>query len=251
MKTVPTPEAASPLPLQGAPPAAWRSQFRGGRLVPMGALASSMFLTACASGPVPPAWQADAKTAMDRSAAAYLEGQTKASDAEMERARRALTSTGRADLLARAELMRCAARVASLVFEPCERFEVLRADAPASERAYADHLAARSLARDDIARLPPAQQAAATAVAGGDAALAGVQSAEDPLSRLIALAVLFQAGKASPPMIDSAVETASVQGWRRPLLAWLKVQALRAEKAGDATEAQRLQRRIALVEAAK
>ena len=27
-----TPEAASPLPLEGAPPAAWQSQFRGGCL---------------------------------------------------------------------------------------------------------------------------------------------------------------------------------------------------------------------------
>jgi hypothetical protein len=209
------------------------------------ALLPVSLLTACASGPTPPAWQADAKGALDRSTSAYLAGETKASDAEMERARRTLASTGRADLLARAELMRCAARVASLVFEHCERFEALRADAPAAERAYADHLAARVLSRDDIARLPAAQQVAA----GGEASLASVQGIDDPLSRLIAVAVLFQAGKASPPMIDIATETASSQGWRRPLLAWLKVQALRAEKAGDTVEAQRLQRRIALVEA--
>ena len=214
-------------------------------LVPM----SAAWLMACASGgPAPPAWQADAKTAVDRANAAWLAGETKASDAEMARARRTLTSTGRADLLARAELMHCATRVASLAFEACERFEVLRADAPAAERAYADHLRASALAGGDIARLPAAQQAAATAVAGGGATLATVQGIEDPQARLIAVAVLFQAGKASPPMIDAAVETASAQGWRRPLLAWLKVQALRAEKAGDAAETQRLQRRIALVE---
>ncbi len=214
-------------------------------LVPM----STAWLVACASsGPAPPAWQADAKTAVDRANVAWLAGETKASDAEMARARRTLTGTGRADLLARAELMHCAARVASLAFAPCERFEALRADAPAAERAYADHLSARALATGDIARLPAAQQAAATAVAGGGATLSAVQGIEDPQARLIAVAVLFQAGKASPPMIDAAVETASAQGWRRPLLAWLKVQALRAEKAGDAAETQRLQRRIALVE---
>jgi hypothetical protein len=201
-------------------------------------------LTACASGPTPPAWQADAKGALDRSTSAYLAGETKASDAEMERARRTLASTGRADLLARAELMRCAARVASLVFEPCERFEVLRADAPAAERAYADYLAARPLSRENVALLPTAQQGAASS----EASLAKVQSIEDPQARLIAVAVLFQGGKADPQMIDMATETASSQGWRRPLLAWLKVQALRAEKAGDAAESQRVQRRIALVE---
>lgn len=208
-------------------------------------LAWASLMAACASGPAPPAWQAEAKGAIDRSTAAYLEGQTKASDAEMDRARRALTSAGRADLLARAELMRCAARVASLAFEPCERFEALRADAAPAERAYADYLAARPLAADAIALLPPAQRA----VAGGNAATsASLQSIEDPQSRLIAAAVLFQSGKASPAMIDAAAGTASAQGWRRPLLAWLKVQALRAEKAGDAAEAQRLQRRIAIVE---
>jgi hypothetical protein len=206
----------------------------------------SSLLAACASGPVPPAWQAEAKSSIDRATAAYLSGDTKVHDTEMARARSSLASTGRAELLARAELMRCAARVASLVFEPCERFEALRADAPSSERVYADYLAARALSREAIALLPDAQQAAAR----GEASLVSVQSIDDPLSRLIATAVLFQTGKASPTMIEAAADTASAQGWRRPLLAWLKVQALRAEKAGDAAEAQRLQRRTALVEGA-
>jgi hypothetical protein len=203
----------------------------------------SWLIAACASGPAPPAWQLDAKAAMDRATAAWLAGDTRVHDAEMARVRSALSSTGRADLLARAELLRCAARVASLVFEACERFESLRADAPAAERAYADYLAARPLAREDIALLPATQQAAA----GGEVPATQLQAIEDPLSRLIAVATLFQRGKASPPMIEAATETASAQGWRRPLLAWLKVQALRAEKAGDAAELQRLQRRIALV----
>jgi hypothetical protein len=210
-----------------------------------GVMACAMvLLAACAGGPAPPAWQADAKGALERATAAWLGGDTRVHEAEMARARRALSATGRADLLARAELMRCAARVASLVFEPCERFEALRADAAAGERAYADYLAARPLSREGIALLPAAQQIAA----GGAATPAAVQGIDDPLSRLIALALLLQAGQASPALIDAAVDTASAQGWRRPLLAWLGVQALRAEKAGDAAEAQRLRRRIAVVE---
>jgi hypothetical protein len=42
------------------------------------------------------------------------------------------------------------------------------------------------------------------------------------------------------------MDTASAQGWRRPLLAWLNVQAQRAEQGGDSEEAARLRRRIAL-----
>ena len=65
---------------------------------------------------------------------------------------------------------------------------------------------------------------------------------------LVAAAALLQAGRASPAVQALAVETASAQGWRRPLLAWLQVQAARAEQGGATEEAARLRRRIALVE---
>ena len=69
----------------------------------------------------------------------------------------------------------------------------------------------------------------------------------DPLARLIAAGVLMQSARAEPAVMALAVDTASAQGWSRPLLAWLNVQALRAEAAGDAGEAARLRRRIGLV----
>ena len=208
-------------------------------------------LAACAGGPSPPDWQANAKSAMDAAVAAYFAGDARVEAAAFERARSELARTGRPELMARAELMRCAARVASIAFEPCDGFERLRHDVGVPERAYADHLAARALSRDAIEQLPPAQRAAATAIAGGAASSASVQGIDDPLSRLIAIGVLFQAGRADPSMITLAVDTASAQGWRRPLLGWLKVQALRAERAGDADAAQRLQRRIDLVQSGK
>ena len=208
-------------------------------------------LTACASGPPPPDWQANAKAALEQATAAYLAGDSAAEAREFERAREQISRTGQPALLARAELMRCAAHVASLAFEPCEGFEKLRSDAAAPERAYADHLAARRLPAADIERLPPAQRTAATALAGNAAATVSVQGIDDPLSRLIAAAVLFQAGKADPATLALAAETASAQGWRRPLLAWLEVLALRAERGGAPEEAQRLRRRIQLVRGEK
>ncbi len=211
-------------------------------------VAGAALLAGCAGGPPPPDWQGNAKAAVDGAMRAALVGDSRLEAQEFERARTELARTGRPDWLARAELMRCAAHTASLAFEPCEGFERWRRDAAAAERAYADHLAGRSLARDEIARLPLAQQAAATAIAGGAASTTDPRGIDDPLSRLIAVALLFRAGKASPEMIEMATETASAQGWRRPLLAWLQVQALRAERAGAADEAQRLRRRIALVQ---
>ncbi|MDP3825246.1 MAG: hypothetical protein Q8Q74_01725, partial [Polaromonas sp.] len=94
-------------------------------------------LAACSSGPKAPDWQMEAKTAMERSVAAYLEGNSRGEAQEFARVRSELSSTGRSDLLARAELLRCASRVASLVLEPCAGFEALRPDAAPAERAYA------------------------------------------------------------------------------------------------------------------
>ncbi len=211
-------------------------------------LALAATLAACASGPPVPDWQANAKSALDQAAAAYLAGDSVAEARAFAQAREQLGRTGRPELVARAELMRCAVRVASLVFEACAGFERLRNDAAPAERAYAEHLAARALPREAIERLPAAQQAAAFAIAAGKAPDVGVQSIADPLSRLIAAGVLFQAGQASPATIAQAADTASAQGWRRPLLAWLEVQAQLAERGGAAEEAQRLRRRIALVQ---
>ena len=70
---------------------------------------------------------------------------------------------------------------------------------------------------------------------------------EDPLARLVGAAVSLQSGRADGGVVALAVETASAQGWRRPLLAWLHVQARQAETAGDANAAARIRRRIELV----
>jgi hypothetical protein len=209
----------------------------------------SALIGSCASGPPIPDWESNAKTSMDHAVAAYLAGDTRLADSDFERARSEIARTGRIDLLGRAELVRCAARVASLVFEACEGFEKLRADSAAPERAYADYLAARAQSQD-IALLPPQHHAVADAKASAESA-AVVRAIEDPLSRLVAVGVLFQSGRADPTVIALAADTASAHGWRRPLLAWLNVQLALAEKAGDAGEVARLRRRISVVQGDK
>ncbi|MBC7648293.1 MAG: hypothetical protein H7197_04150 [Vitreoscilla sp.] len=200
-------------------------------------------LSACASGPKPADWQLNAKGAMDRAVAAYLEGNNRVEAAEMTKARSEISSTGRVDLMARAELLACASRVASLVFESCSGFEKLRQDAPPAERAYADYLAGK-LQPQDINLLPKDQQI--SALAQSMKAQVAIDSIADRLAKLVAAGTAFQAGQASPMLVQAAVDAASSQGWRRPLLAWLGVQLKLAEKAGDSVEAARIQRRIAL-----
>jgi len=184
------------------------------RFVPLLALAAGC----SGGGPVPPDWQANSHSALNAFQAYYLKGDTRAAALEFDRATAELRSTGRGDLLARAELVRCATRAASLEFDNCPGFEKLRADAGAEELAYADFLSGKN------------------EKAGTD----------DPLSRLVSHGVKFNSGKATPENISAAIDIASAQGWRRPLLAWLGVQEKRAEAAGDSAALERIRRRIAL-----
>jgi hypothetical protein len=184
------------------------------------ALIAVHLLAGCGSNPPAPDWQMNARSALERATAAYLSGKDGVETSEFTRAREQIGSTGKIDLAIRAELARCA------------------------DIAYAAYLAG-SLPPGDAARLP--EQHRAVAGAGSDsAASAAVLAITDPLSRLVAAGAVFRANRATPDVLKSAVDTASAQGWRRPLLAWLGVQAQRAEQAGDAPEAARLRRRIAL-----
>ena len=192
-----------------------------------------LLLAACAATPVPPDWQASAQQALTNFSAAYYAGNQRLAAREFARARAEIASTGRPDLLARAELVRCAAGVASLDFGDCTGFDALAADSGKEERAYAAFLAGRWQGLD--ASLLPAHHRAL---------LAGIA---DPMSRLVAAGVLFRMGRLGPAGIEKAAETASAMGWRRPLLAWLGVQVQRADAAGDGAEAARIRRRIALV----
>jgi hypothetical protein len=126
--------------------------------------------------------------------------------------------------------------VAALDYD-CAGFAALAADATPAQRAYAAYLDGRWQGLD--AALLPEQHRAV--VASG--ALAAVA---DPLSRLVAAGALLKAGRITPADIAAAVDTASSQGWRRPLLAWLGVQEQRARAAGDAAAVERIRRRIEL-----
>ncbi|GAB3187758.1 hypothetical protein [Hydrogenophaga aquatica] len=204
-------------------------------------------LAGCAGGPPAPDWQMNAHGAVERATVAELEGNQRVAEAEWRRARQETARTARPDLVARVELSRCALRQAGLVMEPCAGFDALAQDAAPAEQAYARYLQAQPQAAD-VALLPVAHRPVAnallqTGVAGGNV----LRAVGDPVARLVAASVWLRAGRADPDMVRLAVDTASAQGWRRSLLAWLEVQARVAEQAGDQAQADQARRRAALL----
>ncbi len=196
-------------------------------------------LSGCGTKPVQPSWKTNASSALAAHSDAYLKGDSRIADTEFARARSEMTSTGRADLVAHAELYRCATRVAALEFDDCPGFAPLAQDATPAERAYAAYLSGNWQGLD-VTLLPEQHRA----VIGNAPALAAMA---DPLSQLVAAGALMKAQRITPADIAVATQTASDQGWRRPLLAWLGVSRQRADGAGDTQEVARLQRRMDLI----
>ena len=204
-------------------------------------IAFALLAAGCGNKPRQPDWLVNADGAQERYQRAYLAGRDRVADSELRRLFTELASTAQPSLVARGELTRCAMQVASLDFAPCTGFEPLRADAPPAERAYADFLAGTLMPED--AKLLPEQY---RGVAGGQGGAAALQAIKDPVSRVVAAGVLLRTGRADPQVLQVAADTASEQGWRRAVLAWLGAQVVNAEKAGQAEEAQRLRRRMEL-----
>jgi hypothetical protein len=222
-----------------ASPSRGRPQ-RPGKAGCAAALALALLLVGgCGNKPRQPDWLVNADGAQDRYERAFLSGRDRVAVSEFTRFRTEVSSTGNAAVVARAELTRCAVQAASLDFQPCAGFEPLRADATDAERAYADFLAG-TLAPENAKLLPQDYRG----VAGGQGGAAALKGIDAPVSRIVAAAVLLRTGKADPEVLRIATDTASEQGWRRAVMAWLGAQALAAEKAGEAEEAARLRRRM-------
>lgn len=210
-----------------------------------GWLVAAVLLAGCSGSPPPPDWKMNAVSLLEHFQQRWLEGDGKAADLALARARAEIARSGRPDLLARAELAACAARVASLDFSPCGAFDRLAADAAPGELAYARFLDGDWTGLDGKAL--PAHYATLLSARDAGGANRAVAEIREPLPRLIAAALLFKSVRADPATLGLAIGTASERGWRRPLLAWLEVDLKRARTAGDRAAAERIQRRIDLV----
>ncbi|QJW83540.1 hypothetical protein HK414_03420 [Ramlibacter terrae] len=198
--------------------------------------AAAALLAACGNKPRQPDWLVNADGAQERYQRAYLSGRDRVATAEFARLRSETASTGDPGVVARAELTRCAMRVASLDFQPCTGFEPLRRDAGAAERAYADFWPARCR-RSRRSNCP------------GNTAAGRRRSTEE--DRGPGLAADRRGGAAAHRARRSAGAAGrDGHGVGTRLAArgagWLGAQAMRADQAGATDEAQRLRRRMEL-----
>lgn len=74
-----------------------------------------------------------------------------------------------------------------------------------------------------------------------------VSAIDDPLSRLVAAGLMVQKDQNSEFILSAAIQTASAQGWKKPLLAYLKKLQLYYNAKGDIKKSSSIQHHIELI----
>jgi len=211
------------------------------------ALAALTLLAACgSSGPPPPDWETDAADLIERYAKHALRGENTLAERYFQQAIAATGGAGRVAETARLWLARCAVRRAMLIDDACAEY----ADLATVETTPADRAYFRFITLDwngiDPALLPAQHRDLAAALP--DRRRDVPARVTDPLARLLEASLLVMRREHDASILELATETASAQGWRQPLLTYLTLRRQQAETAGQQELADRLTRRIRLVE---
>ena len=214
---------------------------------PLLALTCLVLLAACGSGgPPPPDWKTDSADFIGRYQKHALLGDNALAERYFKQAVAATGGAGRVAETARLWLVRCATRRAMLIDDACTEYADLARIAPnAADQAYYQFVTLRWEGLD-ASLLPRQHQDLLRAPASKRREMLG--KIDDPLARLLDASLLVMRQEADASTLALATETTSSQGWRQPLLTYLKLQQKQAIAQGNTAELARLDRRIQLVE---
>ena len=206
-----------------------------------------LLLSACGGGPPVPDWKKDSVSLIEKYKKAELKGENTLATRYFEQALAAAGSAARIEETAKLHLIRCATRQASLVFETCTGYlQLAKLGASAEDETYHRFITG-DWSKIESGKLPSQYR---DFVANRDIArtLDVVQKINDPLSRLIAISIAVMRNQADDSILNLAAETASEQGWSKPLLVYLKLLENRATLKSDKAAVEKLRTRIKLVE---
>lgn len=210
-------------------------------------LAGLVLLTACgSSGPPVLDWKSDSVDFIERYKKHALLGENTLAERYFQQALRATGGAGRVGETGRLWLVHCATRRASLLDDDCSEYaDLAKLETSAEDRAYYQFVTL-NWSGLDTAKLPA--QYAALVKSEPARIHAQIAAIEDPLSRLLAASLVTLRGQMDHATLVLAMETASAQGWRQPLLTYLKLLEKSAAERGATSEQQTYATRIRLIE---
>ena len=210
--------------------------------------AALLLLSACGSSGPRTDWKTDSVDYIERYKKHALLGEQTIAERFFQRALNATGGAGRIGDTARLWLVHCATQRANLHDDDCSEYvDLAKLETSAEDHAYYQFVTLK-WNEIDAAKLPP--QYIPLVKAETTRLNAQLAAIEDPLSRLLAASLVTQRGQADHATLVIAMETASAQGWRQPLLTYLKLLEKSAAARGASSEQQAYTARIRLIEEA-
>lgn len=198
-----------------------------------------------------PSWITTAEIHLERFKAGFLtEGQGRIVENHFLRAVEEIKKSGNLDVLEKAWLTRMALKTAVLKEMEEGDYREIAAINPITENENFLTFLKGDISEVEIKVLPEQYREFGRALLKGDALKTGKAIAsikDEPVSRLIAAGIAVSSGIESEAIIQTAVDTASTNGWKMALTVWLERLAAFYDAGGEVVKAGDIRRRIELI----
>jgi hypothetical protein len=213
-------------------------------------LIAALVICACCQASLPVSvWKDNAYRYLEDYKGNFLAGKEDATEPHFFKAKREITAGNDLTLLAIAYLTKYALHTACLEkFDTGDFARIYHQEPNPANMAYCNFLKG-NFSAVDLNLLSPRYTGIIKAAAGKDTSFAAreIAAIDDSLARLIACGVWVSYMPYNEKILLTAIETASSQGWRRPLWAYLdKLQTFYLEN-GDKVKASGIQERLELL----
>jgi len=182
----------------------------------------------CASGPDVPDWKTNSARQLSVFGTSLFKDDLRSANNAFESAKNSIASTGNLELAAKLEIAKCGYLSASLN-PPCN-FD--------NKHAYFKYASEHDLAylsfingdwQSNSLKGLEKKYSNVVDAKGEGAREKAVLSIENPASKLIAASAVYKQQKVSILFLESVIKTSSDNGWKNPLLKWLKIALTHSE----------------------
>ncbi len=212
-------------------------------------IAVLLLLAGCSTSKPAPNWLSAGYNQLDNYKKHYLSGQEKIAALEFTDALKEIKKSGDLEILGRAQLIRMAVQTATLQDLTNAEYRKIEAVHPSPGNSNFYAFLQGALAQVD-AKLLPSQYLGVVETfrrPGKGERLRAIEQMEDPLSQLIAAGILVRMGEDNEALLQKAVATASAEGWKKALLAYLARLQAYYEGKQERSRAQAIEQRINLI----
>jgi hypothetical protein len=210
----------------------------------------AVLLSACGGGRQIPEWQDKAASQLVSYEVNFLSGKEEPNEPHFVKAKKAISSSNDLSLLAKLYLTKYALYTAVLEeFDDSEFIKINNLQPTASYRAYFDFLKGNFSAVNE-GNISGTYKHFLVALKNKDSAGVPriIDAIENPLSRLVACGVWVKYLPYDDNILKIAIDTSGVNGWRKPLWAYLKKLELYYLAHNDAVKAQQVKERLELLQ---